>query len=144
MIRALLADLFPTRAQVGALRARVHELERDSRYLTHEYNGAVAVLALREAEIARLTADVDALTKRALRPDPTPSEARMLAIVRANPGADSMALGTLMRFPDGEDHSCLEDYAGVSRCAGYLTALHKKGLVRREKAGNTYRYWSVE
>lgn len=36
MIRALLADIFPSRAQVGALRQRVHELERENARLQNE------------------------------------------------------------------------------------------------------------
>lgn len=153
MIRLILRDLFPGRSAVGVLRQRVHELEREIVYLRDERDGAIAVLTLRESEIATLQ-------KRALRPDPTPGEARMLEIVRANPGLLTAQLCDLARpgtiavelekyrreYGEPPANSWLLTVAQTRSEdeAQYLTGLHKKSLVRRDRSGNTYRYWVSE
>ena len=49
----------------------------------------------------------------------------------------STALGLVTREPG----RLTDEYGGID---AHLTALHKKGLVRRERAGRSYRYWPVE
>jgi hypothetical protein len=140
VIRLILRDLFPSRSTVGALRQRVHELEREIVYLRDERDGAKAVLTLRENEIADLR-------KRALRPTPTPGEARMLEIVRANPGLEAPKLGMLALAVEHPSMT-METHGSVYLAyangeSKFLSTLFKKSLVRREKSGNTYRYWAT-
>ena len=153
MIRLILRDLFPGRSTVGALRQRVHELERENRELAED-------VRLQKLKQQHLINEHHALQKRALRPTPTPGEARMLEIVRANPGLLTAQLCDLAR--PGTIAVELEKYrreygeppanswlltGAQTRSedeAQYLTGLHKKSLVRRERCGNTYRYWVSE
>ena len=134
MIRLILRDLFPTRAQVGALRQRVHELERENKALGEAYARTNTYNARLHDECERLEAENADLRKRALRPTPTPGEARMLEIVRANPGLIASNLA-LIAFRSEAFKTTVSDAARP------LQALHKKSLVRRERSGNTYRYW---
>ena len=141
MIRAAFRDLFPSRSTVGALRQRVHELEIENRDLASD---------LRDQKMKQqhLINEHHALTKRALRPDPTPGEARMLEIVRANPGLESPKLGMLALAVEHPSMT-METHGGVYLAyangeSKFLSTLFKKSLVRREKSGNTYRYWVSE
>lgn len=174
MIRLILRDLFPGRSTVGALRARVAELEHENkaigeayarvnvynRNLNEECDRLISERDDARGDVEKLSAEVDALQKRALRPTPTPGEARMLEIVRANPGLLTAQLCDLAR--PGTIAVELEKYrreygeppanswlltGAQTRSedeAQYLTGLHKKSLVRRERSGNTYRYWVSE
>ena len=160
MIRLILRDLFPGRSAVGALRQRVHELERENKALGEAYARTNTYNARLHDECERLEAENADLRKRALRPTPTPGEARMLEIVRANPGLLTAQLCDLAR--PGTIAVELEKYrreygeppanswlltGAQTRSedeAQYLTGLHKKSLVRRERSGNTYRYWVSE
>ena len=147
MIRALLRDLFPSRSTVGALRQRVHELERENAHNALAAEAYKSQLDDVRRDLARVYAERDAIQKRALRPDPTPGEARMLEIVRANPGLTAVALGKLAitaMHPDvpwNEGDPVFAAYANNE--VKHISNLHKKSLVRRERSGNTYRYWAT-
>lgn len=132
------------RRELGALRARVHALEAKVVSVTDMAAHFKAEVDAFHAMHSRVVDERDALQKRAPRPDPTPAEARMLEIVRANPGMDGPSLGVRAWAPDEGWHSSLEQPELTKLHAAHLTALYRKSLVRREKAGNTYRYWSVE
>lgn len=141
---------FLLRREIGALRAENAAFAKEARDL--------------DMEATRLHCENVELRKRALRPDPTPAEARMLAIVRANPGLLAPDLGMLAHRDDCDraradavaEHG--EAYATSgwwnrpfsrgdhmpSEASRALQTLHKKNLVRREKAGNTFRYWVNE
>ena len=134
MIRLILRDLFPGRSAVGALRQRVHELEKENAILLRAVEDLRGTLNHNLDRADKLSAEVDALQKRGLRPTPTPGEARMLEIVRANPGLIASNLA-LIAFRSEAFKTTVSDAARP------LQALHKKSLVRRERSGNTYRYW---
>ena len=77
MIRHILRDLFPTRAQVGALRAKTHEVTGHLVAVNAKCADQAATIEhLRNhieslsAELAEVEAERDALAKRS--PDPTP------------------------------------------------------------------------
>lgn len=136
MIRLILRDLFPGRSAVGALRQRVHELERENARLRDQEQTLIEERDDARGDVEKLSAEVDALQKRGLRPTPTPGEARMLEIVRANPGLIASNLA-LIAFRSEAFKTTVSDAARP------LQALHKKSLVRRERSGNTYRYWAT-
>lgn len=89
--------------------------------------------------------------------------ARILDIVRANPGRTAPEYGHAISLRyRAENLSAWQaenpgktppewltresepgDYS-VALNSKPLTSLHRKGLVRREKAGQTYRYWPTE
>lgn len=160
MIRLILRDLFPGRSTVGVLRQRVHELEKENAILLRAVEDLRGTLNHNLDRADKLSAEVDALQKRALRPTPTPGEARMLEIVRANPGLLTAQLCDLARpgtiavelekyrreYGEPPANSWLLTVAQTRSEdeAQYLTGLHKKSLVRRERCGNTYRYWVSE
>lgn len=125
MIRPLLRRLT---TDTDALHTRIHQLTDELqaaraelaklRTLPPVYNAALSRIADLEAEVERLTPLAGNL-------DATPAELRALEAVRQ-----------------------ATEFGGLNRNAyahpEHLTALHKKGLVRREKAGQTYRYWPTE
>jgi hypothetical protein len=148
VIRAALRDLFPSRSTVGALRVRIAELEHENKALGEAYARVSSYNANINAECERLEREIADLQKRALRPNPTPGEARMLEIVRANPGLESPKLGMLALAVEHPSMT-METHGSVYLAyangeSKFLSTLHRKSLVRREKSGNTYRYWVNE
>lgn len=148
MIRLILRDLFPSRSTVGALRQRVYELERENAHNALAVEAYKSQLDDVRRDLARMYADRDALAKRALRPTPTPGEARMLEIVRANPGLEAPKLGMLALAVEHPSMT-METHGSVYLAyangeSKFLSTLFKKSLVRRERSGNTYRYWVNE
>lgn len=69
--------------------------------------------------------------------------------LRANPGRTAPEYGRLVMGTEKPAH-WREEFGPwpnsdmVGRESKPLTSLHRKGLVRREKAGQTYRYWPTE
>lgn len=140
-----------------ALRDRIAELneERDAALLlAGDFKFQANDLC---RELDDVTADRDRLRAIVGNTEPTPGERLMLDIVRGAPGllaleygeahAKALAAADLAETPgsgwarrvveDGPDHWF------IRRSASPLTGLHKKGFVRREKSGQTYRYWAV-
>jgi hypothetical protein len=122
-------------------------LEHENKALGEAYARVNSYNANISAECDRLEAENADLRKRALRPAPTPGEARMLEIVRANPGMESSKLGMLALAIE-QPSMTMETYGSVYLAyangeSKFLSTLHRKSLVRREKSGKTYRYWAT-
>lgn len=82
----------------------------------------------------------------------TPAEVELLDVVRANPGALARDVGRLLLLKDGPP-SWIRGYSDedtwpwpghIADAVKPLTSLYRKGLVRRERDGQTYRYWPTE
>lgn len=161
MIRRLLRTLT---TDVDGLRARIAYLEGENGRLAdlrdHYKAEADALHALHD----RAVDERDRLRALAGNTAATPTEARMLDIVRANPGMLAPDLGMLAHRNncDRERAKAVAEHGEAYAESGWwnhpfsrgdympteasrpLQTLHRKGLVRREKAGQTYRYWPTE
>lgn len=88
--------------------------------------------------------EVDRLRAIAGNTDATPNEALMLNLVRGTPGLLAREYGAMFAkvdptYPTNDPNQWI-----IGNNAKHLSALHRKGLVRREQAGQTYRYWVAD
>ena len=109
------------------------------------------------AAVRKMAADRDRLRALAGNTGPTAGEALMLGIVRETPGlmaleygeahAKASAAADLAETPtSGWAKRVVEegpDHWFIRRSASVLTGLHRKGFVRRDPAGQSFRYWPV-
>lgn len=152
MIRSLLRRLT---TDVDALRARIAELEADLASETRMHHRW-------KAEADRYFTENASLRILAGNTGATETEREVLAVVNAMPGALAKDVGlavcearaTAGRAEWEAEHpgKAPPDWAWFSGSPGDsriidamkpLSGLHKKGLVRREQAGRSYRYWPV-
>lgn len=166
MIRTIIQRLT---TDVGALRAENVDLRaelEDMRGRLASSQNAVAYNDRRVDEVYEevyaLRAENDRLRTLAGNTEATPAERTVLDVVATMPGATANEIGKaasiagkaklreewtiehpntvpsdwmyFMREPSVYD---------ITGEAKHLTSLHKKGLVRRERAGQSYRYWPV-
>lgn len=140
MIRTIIQRLT---TDVGALRA---ELE-DMRGRLASSQNAVAYNDRRVDEVYEevydLRAENDRLRALAGNTEATPGEAIMLGIVSESPGLLADEYGRMFAKVDPHYPTEYATVYMVKNNAKHLTSLHKKGLVRRERAGQSYRYWPV-
>lgn len=76
--------------------------------------------------------------------DATPNEALMLDLVRGTPGLLAREYGAMFAKVDPTYPTDDPNQWIIGNNAKHLSALHRKGLVRREQAGQTYRYWVAD
>ena len=144
MIRTAISTLLQRlTTDTGALRGRIAELEseRDAALCRASDFKSQADDLCRELE--DVEAERDRLRAMVGNTEPTASERLMLGIVREMPGASTYDYGRAFAKVDPAYPTDHPYKAIIDNHAKHLTTLHKKGLVRREKAGNSYRYWSV-
>lgn len=109
-------------------------------------------LAALEGERREHQAEVERLRALAGNTKPTPAEAQLLDVVRANPGALAKEIGRAALIKGGPpdwirnatDRDTWPWDGHIADACRPLTSLHRKGLVRRERDGQTYRYWPTE
>ena len=158
MIRTAISTLLQRlTTDTGALRGRIAELEseRDAALCrASDFKNQADDLC---RELEDVEAERDRLRAMVGNTEPTASERLMLGIVREMPGllakeygaacAKAEAVAFLAENPNaGWQRKVVDsgpDEYQIALSAKILTGLHKKGLVRREKAGNSYRYWEV-
>lgn len=153
MIRRLLRTLT---TDVDGLRARIAYLEGENGRLADErdrwrrdFESEAAAHSKSIDDLDELEAENGRLLALAGNMAATPAEAALLDVVRVNPGRTAPEYGRLVMGTEKPAH-WREEFGPwpnsdmVGRESKPLTSLHRKGLVRREKAGQTYRYWPTE
>ena len=144
MIRPLISTLLQRlTTDTGALRGRIAELEseRDAALCrASDFKNQADDLC---RELEDVEAERDRLRAMVGNTEPTASERLMLGIVREMPGASTYDYGRAFAKVDPAYPTDHPYKAIIDNHAKHLTTLHKKGLVRREKAGQSFRYWPV-
>jgi hypothetical protein len=159
MIRALLRRLT---TDVNALRSIIRELDASREQLIADRDKRRDEVGALHRANAALSDENTRLRAIAGSTGATASEREVLAVVRAMPGAlakdigreafrasQAMALAEHRKESGGAEPGAgwwfTRDAhaADITDACKPLTTLHKKGLVRREAAGRSFRYWTV-
>lgn len=163
MIRTAIATLLQRlTTDTGALRGRIAELEDEvetMRSVAGKFKAEADIICRAHRGVVE---ERDRLRAMVGNTGPTASEREVLDVVATMPGALAKDIGRqsvaiyrekcrvewtdanpgkeppTWAFFVGEIHD-----SNIADAVKPLSALHKKGLVRREKAGNSYRYWEV-
>ena len=100
-------------------------------------------------ELNRATEERDRFRILAGSTAPTPAERAVLDVVARMPGALAKEIGRAIVEADGPPPWAVgvpnwPGDAAIAEAVKPLTALHRKGLVRRERAGQSFRYWIAD